>query len=68
MPQSHAGVGSTPRIQLLLKAVIPAVHWHGDLSFHAISAKLNVNERTASGIVQTAKVCDPAFQDILVQD
>lgn len=62
MPNSHAGPGSAPRVPLLLEAVMLGLHWYGDLSFHVIGAKLDGNEKTPSGIIEIAKVGDPAFK------
>lgn len=57
LPPPQAGVGSAPRVPLLLRAVILGLHWHGGMSFNSISAKLgHVSERTASRIVFKAKV------------
>lgn len=51
VPPSHAGVGSAPRMPLLLKAVKLGHHWHEGMTFHAISKVLCVNEQTVSAIV-----------------
>lgn len=56
VPASHSEVRSAPIVRLLLRAVIWLLNWHGEMTFHAISVKLGVNESTASHIIPRAKV------------
>lgn len=56
MPPTRTGVGSAPRVPLLVRAVILGLHWHGGITFNTISTKLGVAERTASNIIRKAKV------------
>ena len=61
MQRSQSTHGSAPRVLLLMRAVVLALHWHGSLTYREIEDKVGVKERTASELVKRAKVCYMQF-------
>ena len=56
MQRSQFTHGSAPRVLLLMREVVSALHWHSSLTYREIEDMVGVKERTASELVESAKV------------